>query len=76
MAASFGHDRLLERFELRPGGSFRTVFTYTDPAALQGKPAADSDVEAPSSTLSLAGGSCRRWTFISDDPAYAGTMML
>jgi uncharacterized protein YndB with AHSA1/START domain len=33
-----------ERFDPRPGGSYRLVLTYTNPAAHQGKTSADSDI--------------------------------
>jgi uncharacterized protein YndB with AHSA1/START domain len=52
-----------ERFDARPGGSYRMVLTYTDASGAPGNATADSDiVEVASSTSSPARGSCRRWT--------------
>ena len=33
-----------ERFDARPGGSYRLVLTYTDASTARGKTTADSDV--------------------------------
>ena len=67
----------LERFDARPGGSFRMILTYADTSAAPGKATADSDVvEArfvdivPGVRVVLA------VDFVSDDPAYAGTMTM
>ena len=34
----------IERFDLRPGGSYRMVLTYADPSGSRGKSTADSDI--------------------------------
>ena len=40
----------IERFDLRPGGTYRMVLTYADASGSRGKSSADSDVvEARSS---------------------------
>lgn len=66
-----------ERFDARPGGSYRMVLTYSDASGAPGKATADSDVvEArfvdivPGERVVLAVG------FVSDDPAYDGTMIM
>jgi uncharacterized protein YndB with AHSA1/START domain len=66
-----------ERFDARPGGSYRMVLTYADASAGPGKATADSDVvEArfidivPGVRVVLA------VDFVSDDPANAGTMTM
>ena len=68
-----------ERFDARPGGSYRMVLTYSDldASGAPGKTTADSDVvEArfvdivPGKRLAVA------VDFVSDDPAYAGTMIM
>lgn len=67
----------LERFDARPGGSFRMILTYADASTAPGKATADSDVvEArfvdivPGARVVLA------VDFVTDDPAYAGTMTM
>lgn len=66
-----------ERFDARPGGSYLMVLTYSDASGAPGKATADSDiVEArfvdivPGKRVALA------VDFVSDDPAYAGTMTM
>jgi uncharacterized protein YndB with AHSA1/START domain len=66
-----------ERFDARPGGSYRMVLTHSDASGAPGKATVDSDVvEArfvdivPGERVVLAVG------FVSDDPAYAGTMIM
>jgi uncharacterized protein YndB with AHSA1/START domain len=66
-----------ERFDLRPGGSYRMVLTLSDASASQGKTTANSDVvEArfvdivPGVRVLLA------VDFVSADPSYAGTMTM
>jgi uncharacterized protein YndB with AHSA1/START domain len=67
----------LERFDARPGGSYRMVLTHSDASGVPGKATMDSDiVEArfvdivPGERVVLA------VDFVSDDPAYAGTMIM
>jgi hypothetical protein len=49
-----------ERFDARPGGSYRLVLTYADASSARGKATTDSDiVEARLSTSFLVCGWCR-----------------
>ena len=71
MTASF------ERFDPRPGGSYRLVLTYTDPATASGKATPDSDiVEARYVALVPGFRVVQAVDFASDDPAFAGTMTM
>lgn len=80
MAAWLPPDGMSGRFEswdLRPGGSYRMVLTYADVTGAPGKATADSDVVdvrfveiAPGERLVQA------VDFVSDDPAFAGTMTM
>lgn len=66
-----------ERFDLRPGGSYRLVLTYDDPATASGKATADSDVvEARIVELVAGERVVQAIDFESDDPAFAGTMTM
>ncbi len=66
-----------ERFDARPGGSYRLVLTYTDASAAPGKATADSDiVEARFVDLVPGERVVQAVDFVSDDPAYAGTMTM
>ncbi|MGZ4671546.1 MAG: SRPBCC family protein [Ilumatobacteraceae bacterium] len=66
-----------ERFDLRPGGSYRLVLSYVDATGAQGKASADSDVvEAHFVELVPGARVVQTVEFISDDPAYAGTMTM
>jgi uncharacterized protein YndB with AHSA1/START domain len=67
----------IERFDPRPGGSYRMVLRYPDTSASQGKTTSDTDVvEArfidivPEVRVKYA------VDFVSDDPAYASTMVM
>lgn len=66
-----------ERFDLRPGGSYRMVLTYADPSARRGKSTADSDV-VEVRVLDIVPGArvVQAVDFVADDPAYAGTMTM
>jgi uncharacterized protein YndB with AHSA1/START domain len=66
-----------ERFDARPGGSYRLVLTYAEPAAGRGKATANSDV-VDARFLDLVPGKrvVQAVDFISDDPANAGTMTM
>ena len=66
-----------ERFDARPGGSYRLVLTYKDDSPAPGKATTDSDiVEAwfvdvvPNARLVQA------VDLVSDDPAFGGTMTM
>ena len=64
-----------ERFDARPGGSYRLVLTYADASSARGKATADSDVvEARFVELVPGLRVVQAVDFVSDDPAYAGTM--
>ena len=52
-----------ERFDARPGGSYRLVLTYADASTARGKANPSSDiVEARFVDPSRECGSCRLWT--------------
>ena len=66
-----------ERFDAHPGGSYRMVLTYADPRGAPGKATADSDI-VEGRFLDLVPGArvVQAVDFVSDDPAYAGTMTM
>jgi uncharacterized protein YndB with AHSA1/START domain len=67
----------LERFDARPGGSFRMILTYADASTAPGKATADSDVvEARFVDIVPGARVVMAVDFVSDDPAYAGTMTM
>jgi uncharacterized protein YndB with AHSA1/START domain len=71
MAGSF------ERFDARPGGSYRMVLTYADASGAPGKATAGSDiVEARFVDIVPGERVVQAVDFVSDDPAYAGTMTM
>ena len=66
-----------ERFDARPGGSYRLVLTYADATAAPGKTTADSDVvEARFVELTPGVRVVQAVDFVSDDPAQSGTMTM
>ena len=66
-----------ERFDPRPGGSYRLVLTYTDASHAAGKATADSDiVEARFVDIVPGVRVVQAVDFVSDDPAFAGTMTM
>jgi uncharacterized protein YndB with AHSA1/START domain len=66
-----------ERFDHRPGGSYRLVLTYLDAAGASGKTTADSDVvEARFIDVVPGVRVVQEVDFVSDDPAFAGTMVM
>ena len=66
-----------ERFDPRPGGSYRLVLTYADPADSRGKSSADSDiVEARFVDVVPDVRVVQAVDFVSDDPEFAGTMTM
>ena len=66
-----------ERFDARPGGSYRMVLTYSDASGARGKATADSDVvEARFVDIVPGERVIQAVDFFSDDPAYAGTMTM
>ena len=66
-----------EHFDARPGGSYRLVLTYGDAGRGSGKSTADSDVSVVR-FLELEPGArlVQAVDFVSDDPSFAGTMLL
>lgn len=66
-----------DRFDARPGGSYRLILTYADASAAAGKATADSDVvEARFVDIVPGVHVVQAVDFVSDDPAYAGTMIM
>ena len=66
-----------ERFDARPGGSYRMVLTYADASAAPGKATADSDIVEGRFVEIVPGARVvQSVDFVSDDPAYAGTMTM
>jgi uncharacterized protein YndB with AHSA1/START domain len=66
-----------ERFDARPGGSYRMVLTYSNASGAPGKATADSDiVEARFVDIVPGERVVQEVDFVSDDPAYAGTMTM
>src|ERR1700752_4382994 len=66
-----------ERFDARPGGSYRMVLTYSDASGAPGKATEDSDiVEARIVDVVPGERVVHAVDFVSDDPAYAGTMIM
>lgn len=66
-----------DRFDARPGGSYRLVLTYADASSAPGKATADSDVvEARFVDIVPGVRVVQAVDFVSDDPAYSGTMTM
>ncbi|GAB3899143.1 SRPBCC family protein [Kibdelosporangium lantanae] len=66
-----------DRFDARPGGSYRLILTYADASGTPGKATADSDVvEARFVDIVPGVRVVQAVDFVSDDPAYAGTMTM
>ena len=66
-----------ERFDLRPGGSYRLVLTYANAPRSGGKANADADVvEARFVEIEPDQRVVQVVDFESDDPAFAGTMTM
>jgi uncharacterized protein YndB with AHSA1/START domain len=66
-----------ERFDARPGGSYRMVLTYSDASGAPGKASADSDiVEARFIDIVPGERVVQAVDFVSDNPANAGTMTM
>lgn len=67
----------VERFDPRPGGSYRMVLTYTDASRAQGKATADSDiVEARFVEMVPDVRVVQAVDFVADDPSFSGTMTM
>lgn len=66
-----------EHFDCRPGGSYRLELTYLDQSAAPGKTTEGSDVvEARFVAVVVDERVVQAIDFVSDDPAYAGTMTM
>ena len=66
-----------EQFDARPGGSYRLVLTYADGSTAAGKATSDTDiVEARFVEIVPGVRVVQAVDFVSDDPAYAGTMTM
>jgi len=66
-----------ERFDARPGGSFRLVLTYDDALASHGKATANADIiEAHFVDIVPGERVVHAIDFVSDDPGFAGTMTM
>jgi uncharacterized protein YndB with AHSA1/START domain len=66
-----------ERFDLRPGGSYRLVLTYVEGTGTLGKASADTDIVEARFLEVLPGVRVvQAVDFVSDDPAFAGTMTM
>jgi uncharacterized protein YndB with AHSA1/START domain len=66
-----------ERFDARPGGSYRLVLTYADASSSPGKATPDSDVvEARFVDIVPGVRVVQAVEFVSDDPSFAGTMTM
>lgn len=66
-----------ERFDLRPGGGYRLVLTYPDATGAPGKTTDGADVvEARFVELVPGARVVQAVDFVSDDPAFAGTMTM
>jgi uncharacterized protein YndB with AHSA1/START domain len=66
-----------ERFDARPGGSYRMILTYADSSAASGKATADSDiVEVRFVDIITDVRVVQEVDFVSDDPANASTMTM
>ncbi len=72
-----GMTGMFERFDLRPGGSYRLVLTYDDGLQESGKTTVDSDVvEARFIEISVNERIVQEVDFVSEDQAFAGTMTM
>jgi uncharacterized protein YndB with AHSA1/START domain len=77
MASSRWDDWQVQRFDARPGESYRMVLTYPDAFGARGKATADSDiVEARFVGIVPGEHLVQAVDFVSDDPANAGTMTM
>jgi uncharacterized protein YndB with AHSA1/START domain len=66
-----------DRFDARPGGSYRLILSYADASSSPGKATPDSDVvEARFIDIVPGVRVVQAIEFVSDDPSYAGTMTM
>jgi uncharacterized protein YndB with AHSA1/START domain len=67
----------LERFDPRPGGSYRLILTYQDPKHSGAKSTSDADiVEARYIDIRTDDRVIQAVEFESDDPSFTGTMTM
>ncbi|MET8176166.1 SRPBCC family protein [Streptomyces clavifer] len=67
----------IERWDPRPGGGFRMVLTYLDPAETPGKTSEATDVvDVGFAELVPLERVVQQAVFEADDPSYAGTMTM
>jgi uncharacterized protein YndB with AHSA1/START domain len=72
-----GMSARFERFDARPGGSYRMVLTYADGSTGTGKATADSDiVEATFIDIVQGARVVQAVTFVAADPDFAGVMTM
>ena len=72
-----GMSAKFERFDARPGGSYRIVLTYADASAAPGKTTPDSDiVEVRFVDIIPCVRVVQQVDFVSEDPAHAATMTM
>ncbi|KOG43259.1 SRPBCC family protein [Streptomyces resistomycificus] len=67
----------IQRWDPRPGGGFRMVLTYLDPADSPGKTSEATDVvDITFADLTPPQRVVQQAVFEADDPSYAGTMTM
>jgi uncharacterized protein YndB with AHSA1/START domain len=66
----------LERFEPRPGGKFVMTLVFADDGATKRKTTRDSDRVEGTFAEVMQTQRIRQFTFVSDDPQFAGTMTM
>ena len=67
----------MQRYDARPGGSYRMILRYADASGAPGKTTADADVvEARFVELVAGERVVQAVDFVSDDPAFHGTMTM
>lgn len=72
-----GMTATIERFDARPGGLYRMVLRYRESSVSSGKTTADTDVVEGRFVDIVPGVRVvQAVDFVSDDPAYAGTMTM
>lgn len=72
-----GMTATIERFDARPGGSYRMVLRYRESSVSSGKTTSDTDVVEGRFVDIVPGVRVAQAVdFVSDDPAYAGTMTM
>jgi uncharacterized protein YndB with AHSA1/START domain len=66
-----------DHFDARPGGTYRLILTYADASDGRGKTTAQSDVvDARFVDIEPGVRVVQAVDFVSDDPAYSGTMTM